>query len=294
MEDASLCNINGMSSKKTFAPLISDYYCGELKWASYELSNDLIRKSKNSAIDLEEIFKKLSSIPFPENTNLCKFYYNQNNKFINFYNFIGKNIYYRDKFNYYQLIKLEKISGNNKYKIYYKQVNKYEKSNNEIIESKEVEINTIYDLYKVLGGYNSMELKNGELEYSEVVMDLLYKFVINVGNIKSKESIKENSLNQSNVNQPLRNCFINILSPVESNKRCQTNITSKEAWTNPNVSFNYSTVNFQTAGEQLKSEHGTSEEGQITEGTQLIQSMSQRGFTAEETNDLLNAIAKIM
>lgn len=139
-----------------------------------------------------------------------------------------------------------------------------------------------------------MELKNGELEYSEVVMDLLYKFVINVGNIKSKESIKENSLNQSNVNQPLRNCFINILSPVESNKRCQTNITSKEAWTNPNVSFNYSTVNFQTAGEQLKSEHGTSEEGQITEGTQLIQSMSQRGFTAEETNDLLNAIAKIM
>ena len=110
----------------------------------------------------------------------------------------------------------------------------------------------------------------------------------------SKESIKENSLNQSNVNQPLRNCFINILSPVESNKRCQTNITSKEAWTNPNVSFNYSTVNFQTAGEQLKSEHGTSEEGQITEGTQLIQSMSQRGFTDEETNDLLNAIAKIM
>ena len=294
MEDASLCNINGMSSKKTFAPLVSDYYCGELKWASYELSNDLIRKSKNSAIDLEEIFKKLSSIPFPENINLCKFYYNQNNKFINFYNFIGKNVYYRDKFNYYQLIKLEKTSENNKYKIYYKQVNKYGKSNNEIIESKEVEINTIYDLYKVLGGYNSMELKNGELEYSEIVMDLLYKFVINVGNIKSKESIKENSLNQSNVNQPLRNCFINILSPVESNKRCQTNITSKEAWTNPNVSFNYSTVNFQTAGEQLKSEHGTSEEGQITEGTQLIQSMSQRGFTAEETNDLLNAIAKIM
>ena len=80
MEDASLCNINGMSSKKTFAPLISDYYCGELKWASYELSNDLIRKSKKSAIDLEEIFKKLSSIPFPENTNLCKFYYNQNHQ----------------------------------------------------------------------------------------------------------------------------------------------------------------------------------------------------------------------
>ena len=164
---------------------------------------------------------------------------------------------------------------------------------NAIVTFKEGGISS-NDLYKVLGGYNSMELKNGELEYSEVVMDLLYKFVINVGNIKSKESIKENSLNQSNVNQPLRNCFINILSPVESNKRCQTNITSKEAWTNPNVSFNYSTVNFQTAGEQLKSEHGTSEEGQITEGTQLIQSMSQRGFTDEETNDLLNAIAKIM
>ena len=295
MEDASLCNTQAITAKKTFVTIIDDYYSGELKWASYEITNSLIRGSKNGKIDLETVFKRMSDIKFQDGFSLCKFYYDSvlNPKTsVSLDTLTGKKVFTRDGFDYKELLSIKKLEGEHQYQLLYKKVDSngnYLDDN--IYTSEPIIIDSIYSLYKALGGVNSLELDaSGKLVPSEIVMDLLYEFTIRCGNSNIKTG---ESYNQNNTEQPLRKAFKGIFATKSADKRGQTNVISNKAWTDDTIPFNYTEVDLSTGGKQLDAEH-TADAGTITEGTQLIQSMSQRGFTDHQTSALLNAISQVM
>ena len=116
MEDASLCNTQAITAKKTFVTIIDDYYSGELKWASYEITNSLIRGSKNSKIDLETVFKRMSDIKFQDGFSLCKFYYDSALKrktSVSLDTLTGKKVFTREGFDYKELLSIKKLEGEN-------------------------------------------------------------------------------------------------------------------------------------------------------------------------------------
>jgi len=79
--------------------------------------------------------------------------------------------------------------------------------------------------------------KSGELDYSESIMDLLYKFTTRVGEYTGDPD--NFVLAQDKFYLPLRDSFIGILATHSSNKRGAGNLTSGKAWTNKNIPLNY-------------------------------------------------------
>jgi hypothetical protein len=61
--------------------------------------------------------------------------------------------------------------------------------------SDPIEINSIYDIWTTFGGMNSMERKNGTLEYSEASIEMTFEYIIGVG----KYDNQSRHLNQQSV-----------------------------------------------------------------------------------------------
>ena len=103
---------------------------------------------------------------------------------------------------------------------------------------KSVTINSLFDLWQAFGGCESQELVNGELEYSELSLDILTNYVNNVGTI-------ENGV----VNQTLKDKMISILANSSAIKRGAVNVNAPEnVWKNSESNLNWFTINTNAFG----------------------------------------------
>lgn len=301
-ESASLGEKSHTPVKKTFITPVHDYYAEELKWASNELTNQLIRESQGSEVDLLKIYKKMHS--FDINYDITKLYTGQQGRLrINL--LLGSKYYAKEGFKYYQYTTITSV-GKNTYQIERQEVDKHgnvildesgrpmPKELVKINGSSDLYLNSIYDIYMALNGVNGMSLVNGTLEYSESIHDFTYALVTNVGQRKTSVVEKGELLTQEEVEQPLRDKFIHIFATNSANKRGAANVTPNTIWTDPeNTPMYYTKISLATGGKQLDAEH-ESDKSRITKGTQLLQDLAQKGYTSDLVTSVYEAIARAM
>ena len=306
MEGESLGGTKHFNTIKTLGSWIKDYSTSLAKWAEHAITNSMIRNSKNGKFDFEDIFQMMHSIPFPENTNICSAFWKSKPSPIVAMSELngGNNFYFTDGLYYYQLLTVEFL-GNNQYKRKYIQVdsrgNYHTDKNGKLIPIEDtVSINSLYQAYKAFGGYNSMELKEGRLRFSENVMDVLYNITVRVGSVNQEAFAQKNIYDQSTVIQPLRDSFIGILATESSIKRGQINMNLKNAYTPRDVSdfkiktkLNWFYVDLSQTGLQLDAYH-SAEGAEATETTQALATQLENGFNTEDAFDIYNSIASII
>lgn len=146
----------------------------------------------------------------------------------------GKPVFFASGLHYYKLNKLT-YKGNNTYDVTLKEVNEYGDElldpyfSPDLVQTQDVKIESLYDLFKVLGGTESMSLnEDGKLSYSNASLQMLYNYVVNVGTVTDPNYTE---LNQSVVRQPLRDKFIAIAASNSGIKRGETNTNSKQVYT---------------------------------------------------------------
>jgi len=126
------------------------------------------------------------------------------------------------------------------------------------------------------GGTSSMELSNGELIYSENSLDATFNHIIYAGN-----RLREGN-SQSDIYQPLRNKFINVLCNQGAMKRGAANINKSEKVydpfnNDPLTTFKFVTNNY---GIQLDANHEADMED-IREMSQTISTIATLGYTSD-------------
>lgn len=288
MESVSLGHSHNVSVKKTFITPVHDFYSEELKWASNEMTNALIKNSQGSEVQLESVFKRMHNIPF--DWDITQWWNQENNGVIDIFTTLNySNLYTRDGDKYYRLDKIQSL-GNSQYIISRTPVSADGKKIDQT-EAIPVTINSIYDLYKALNGINCCEYKNNKMVDSEAIFDLIYQITIYAGKIISP--VSGGLVTQDNLYQPVADSFIGIFSTNSADKRGAANINPKEAWYDPNYELYFTEIDLSTGGEQLNAEHEANK-SKITRGTQLLQDLAQKGYTSELVTDVYESIARAM
>lgn len=285
MESASLGHSHNVSVKKTFITPVHDYYAEELKWASNEITNHLIRSSQGSEVDLLKIYKKMHDEPF--NQDITHWWNGEAEGYILIKGVLGKNLYAKDGFTYWRYDSIKSL-GNNEYVIKKTEVDSKGNALSASVQ-EQVHIESIYDIYSALNGVNSMSLVDGNLKFSESIHDLIYNIVIYAGEIDSQGG---STLTQQDLIQPLADSFIHILATNSANKRGSALVNPRDFWYN-DEKFYYTEIDLSTGGEQLNAEH-ESNKSRITRGTQLLQDLSQKGYTSETVTEVYKSIAQAM
>lgn len=255
------------------------------KHATYAITNERMRMSSNSEIKLTNIFKKMSSIKFGNDTE------------INLVNDIGyefENLYYEsgprqyrkiDSLNYdtknnlyYTLEYDVDINGNiindilhTEYQIFdattQEKITPEEYNNRLSKKDENIEtINSVYELHRALGGIYSKEL----------AIDTNTLIDSESSNIASAQILNNASYVENNeIIQPYKNKMIHYLANKSASKRAQGNVNSKALWFNSEP-LAYVPMTMTHYGVQLDADHDK-DAGEITQPTQAITALEQGG-----------------
>lgn len=292
-ESASLGKQNHTPVKKTFITPIHDYYAEELKWASNEITNHLMRESAGCEIDLYKVYRAMHSEKL--NCDITQTWSSPESGVLDLSFLLGGTSSYYSKigFKYYKFDYIVR-TGDNTYTIWKTEVDASGQPIGESQPGEPVYINSIADLYDSLHGLHSMSIVNGKLEYSEGIHDLIYNIITHVGSYKTDDIYEDMAITQNDVDQPLRHKFIHILATNSANKRGASNVVPNDFWYSPDSVPLYTTnISLATGGEQLDAEH-EADQSKITKGTQLLQCLAQKGYTYELTTKVYDAIAHAM
>ena len=255
------------------------------KHATYAITNERMRMSSNSEIKLTNIFKKMSSIKFGNNTE------------INLVNDIGyefENLYYESGPRQYR--KIDSLNYDTKNNLYYtleydvdingniindalhteyqvfdattqEKITPEEYNDRLVKKDENIEtINSVYELHRALGGIYSKELtiNTNTLIDSEN------------SNIASAQILNNASYVENNeIIQPYKNKMIHYLANKSASKRAQGNINSKALWFNSEP-LAYVPMTMTHYGVQLDADHDK-DAGEITQPTQAITALEQGG-----------------
>lgn len=284
-------------TKKPLGVSVSDINSALFKYAEFEINNERIRNSKRGKYDLERVFKKMHNMQFQEEIDLTKDIFG--NSLSSISKWFGKDVYFSRGFDNYLVKSLTK-TGSNTYNITLQPVDNHGVGLNQVNEDGTtsevdhvvipVQINSIYDIWAALGGSDSRELIDGELVPSEVNNELIAQYIFRVG---SNSAAFGETLNQTNVYQPLRKYMISMLATKGCIKRgSANNVSSYSVWETDDELpyFKVSTKNF---GIQLDANHH-SDLAELTEMSQTISSLASLGYTREFANQAYDAISKII
>lgn len=298
MESASMTGspFKGIN-RKTLGEHVDNYYSTLYKWAEYLINNWHMRNSTRSHYKLEQLFRKMHDMKFDEEINLTESFLKPGKLFTPEQANNGKPVFFASGLHYYKLNKLT-YKGNNTYDVTLKEVNEYGDElldpyfSPDLVQTQDVKIESLYDLFKVLGGTESMSLnEDGKLSYSNASLQMLYNYVVNVGTVTDPNYTE---LNQSVVRQPLRDKFIAIAASNSGIKRGETNTNSKQVYTDSQLKLLKSRIRTALFGAQMDVYHHIDNESESTEPTQTLAALATNGNTREEANKVYNAIASII
>lgn len=284
LENNSLPGRGIKGTKKTLGMFTSDYASTLFKWAEFEITNTKIRNSIGGEFSLFDIMKKMHNIPFNQEINITKDYNGQDIYLRRISN--GKRVFYTEGLFTFEIEDMEYIGGN-QYIMYRTAVdahgNKLAIQPDDSVLEKSVTINSLFDLWQAFGGCESQELVNGELEYSELSLDILTNYVNNVGTI-------ENGV----INQTLKDKMISILANSSAIKRGAVNVNAPEnVWKNSESNLNWFTINTNAFGIQLDANHHI-DMSELTEMSQTISALASKGYTQKYANDAYQEIGNII
>lgn len=254
------------------------------KWAGYPLNNAKLRNSQGNKFQLLTLFKKMNSIPF--DYDITKSWSNLN--LTRPQDLIHKNLFYSNGFQYFRIENVLPTPTPGLYNLVVKEVDKTGKVvDPDPIQQPTYYVNTLYDLWDMLGGINSMEIIDGELQPSEASMEATFQYIIHCGE-KTGEGLDQDSLYQ-----PLRNKFINIAVNHSALKRGAANINpANRAWDSSSP-LNTFTCNTSCFGIQLDANHH-SDMAEVREMSQTISTLAALGYTTNLAEEAYNAIGKLV
>lgn len=271
---------------------------GIIKTAGFGLTNNLAR---NSFTVRDMIYKMMNHVWMQEDFN-SEIDIDITKDYLDHDIVLPGDVYYKQNGKYYKLVNIEH-EGSNTYTIRRKQVDQFgnviskdivdpttnQTTNVEETEKIEgVKINSNYQLYKVLGGWNSLELKNNRLVGSENSIKLLVEYMNNVGIAKSTESITR----QDQVFQPLKVSDIHYLVTEGAIKQGASNINTMEDLFDHNTSLNKFTIDIIQAGVQLDKEHAA-QGAELSLMTQVWNACALRGYSFEQASNVYNSLVKL-
>lgn len=325
LEETSLIAKGIRGTKKPIGMYSGNGYALLCKYAQFPITNRKIIDTIGSTNSLLNMMKKMNSIKFTDDNGYCIDKYgrvlNPKNpiQLDITRNFLGihinpgqlnknKGLYFREGTRYYKILDLEKDpTKQNNYIITLVEVDK--NGNETTIEENGVKkpltftrkqsIQTIYELWMALGGYNSVELKNGELDFSEDSIYTVVQYMNNVGIPISRQRVQDGDISQETLYQPLKHAMIHMIANASAVKNGQTNINSVKSWTseydanNKNTHLLYFTVDSAQFGSQMDGNH-ESDDAELTEMSQVITALAANGISTEEAKEAYSSIADII
>lgn len=295
MEDNSVPGHGIKGTKKTLGTSTRGHNSALFKWAGFPITNEKMRNSISGKYNLANLFYKMHNEQFNQDIDITKNYVGLPLK--NPVSVIGKSIYVSDGFIFKEIAEIAKVPNTiNTYtvKTYVcdKNGNRLQKKDGTYFESLSdpIEINSIYDIWTTFGGMNSMERKNGTLEYSEASIEMTFEYIVGVGRYDNKSR----HLNQQSVKQDLRDKFIGIAACKSAVKRGAANInTTKDAWETPTKALSTFTINTASFGVQLDANHH-SDLADVREMSQTISTLASGGQTTNLAQHAYNSIADLV
>ena len=328
MENASLGGAKVGVNKKTF----THYYDartgtgGIIKTANFCITNDRIRGSKfyqrmirnmtdrvwKNQNGTDFIIPQDGYMDYNEERNEGVFYVSSNNlvdyngnpiEFTN-PNDINGQLYFKQGEKYYHIASIEYL-GNNQFRRYLQEVDiqgrAQDKSGNptEIFAEDIQTVNSNYKLWNLFGGAYAMEIAEGtsSLQYTENSIKIVANIINSIGtdpNDKTGKTLPSGIVRtQSDIYQPLKHSDIHLMPTVGAVKQGAGNINGREKYSISDPSqINFMKIKMNQAGIQLDKEHHADDED-LSIMTQVISACAARGYTQEQQQQMLNALASL-
>lgn len=195
-------------------------------------------------------------------------------------------MYYKGSDGKFYMINSIASNGDNTYSIVKSQV----EPDGTIIKEIPLEItepiNTNYALWNMFGGMNSMSLKNGQLVPSEVSITNVVKAINGIGVVLNPNG-EVNT--QDDIYQVLKHSDIHYVPTAGAVKQGAANLNTESAYTDEE-DYNIMEVKMNNAGIQLDASHHA-DEANLSIMTQVISSLASRGFTAEQAQEVYDALS---
>lgn len=279
LENNSLGPDKAGLTKKQFVHFYNERFAtgGIIKTAGFAITNDTIRNS----IRTKNLAMKMTNIPWKKNVDITKDYRGRD---IN----ISNDTYYKRGGNYYQLKSIKKLE-NGDYNIIEQEVDEYGVLINVNEISRNISIKSNWDLWQVLGGEWSMELKNGKLVPSEHSIHQMINYINNV--TIEGYTLDHEPKYASELEQPLKAANIHYLCTEGSVKQGAANINSNAYYDNE-LPFNFMKIKMLQGGIQLDKEHHA-DESELSLMTQVMSACSARGYSLPEAAELYKSLATL-
>lgn len=187
------------------------------------------------------------------------------------------------------IIKINRFEylGDNNYRIYRQKVNRI----GQPIEAEttvERKVNSNYSLWRMFGGYNSVEFDGEKFVQSENSIKAVVKAMNEIGIDTSSTG---DYLTQEDLYQPLKHSDIHWAPTIGAVKVGAMNINSSDSYSD-SKDLNFGVIRMNTAGIQLDPTHHA-DNSEVSIFTQVISGACSRGFTAEKADALYRALASL-
>lgn len=192
--------------------------------------------------------------------------------------------YFKSNGKYY-LREINKYLGNNTYEVTDVEVDQ----NGTIIGEENThnleDINSNYQVWRMFGGHNSMEMKGDKLLPSEKSIELTTRAIINYGIKKSGDDKVQTA---ENVYQPMKHSDIHWLVTSGAIKQGVGNLNPKSCFYGHHQ-LNFMPVKMFQSGIQLDKEHHA-DDAEISTMTQVMSAACNAGYNKEVAERLYNAV----
>lgn len=289
---------------------------GLMKFAAYAITNQRIKASMNSDVSLYNIYKKMTNLQWKtkdangkELWNLCKTYkvnqkirsaftlnfavdiLNGNRLMYKTYNDKGKQVikqitdfgkdengYYTIEYNVNKLT--NQINDNEEpekiYHFYDANGNHFTSLTGQHSDNLHT-INSNFELWLAMGGYNSVDISNGEIIDSEsshlAVVEFMNKIVTLPPNSNPEDKY---IVSQQTYIQPLKDCFIGYLCNNSAMKQGVENINSTDRWYNEEK-LNWTELDSDGLGVQMDADHDVNIDAVMKEFSQVVTALTAGG-----------------
>lgn len=248
----------------------------QIKWAASCLSNESRRSAPHSdGINQDRMFKLMhNKHRITVNFNLTKFYGNFA------YTDEGHQITYTDKLYFYDIesgkyYRIDSVSSNPITGEITRTTTEVDADGKEIgpTEEKLFKVNSIYDLHELFGGKWCKEKQNGTLVYSEANNTILANIVCS---------------------EKLKNKFVHYAISKSAMKVGMNNVNPTSIFFKNSTSDKLLTIKMimSHSGVQLDAGHEVAG-GEVTEMSQLVSLLIEKGFCTDIVEDIYNNIASV-
>lgn len=297
LEEFSLPAKGIKGTKKPIGFYAGDGYSVLQKCAQNVISNFMIRNSTDADISLENLMEKMHGEQWKhkkgtyKNIDLTKNYLGGDFKIPHA---SPEGVFYRVGNKYFRVVSLERESFDEITGTSYT-VNLYEVNANgkkiQTISNPNVKINSLHELWKVMGAQYSVDLSHGSFDWSENSSKVVAQYMNNIGHL-NEGNPKE--YNQNTVSQPLKHHLISVVSTMSSTKNGAANVNPTNILNKGNnTPLTYFKIGTADIGIQLDANH-EADYSEITQLSQVISTLAANGHTINEANEAYDEIAKLI